>query len=112
MEQILLAYGLPKETGTVIMILYENTKAMFRSSDGGINFFDIFAGVLQEDSYLFIIYQDYVLRMSVDLRRENGCILREARSRRYSEENVTDAENIDDLSLLSITPTQAKSQLK
>ena len=34
MEQILLAYGLPKETVTAIMILYRNTKVKVCSPDG------------------------------------------------------------------------------
>ena len=34
MEQILLTYGLPKETLTAILRLYKNTKAMFHSHDG------------------------------------------------------------------------------
>ena len=34
MEQILLAYGLPKETITAIMMLYENTKVKVCSLDG------------------------------------------------------------------------------
>ena len=34
MEQMILAYGLPKETVTVIMILFKNMKAMVCSSDG------------------------------------------------------------------------------
>ena len=61
-EQIFLAYGLPKETVIAIMKLYNNTKVMVRSPDGGIDFFDIVAGVLQRDSLvinMFIIYLDY-----------------------------------------------------
>ena len=34
MEQILLTYGLPKETVVAIMMLYRNTKVKFRSPDG------------------------------------------------------------------------------
>ena len=34
MEQILLTYGLPKETVTAIMMLYKNTKVKVRSPDG------------------------------------------------------------------------------
>ena len=34
MEQIQLAYGLPKETVAAIMILYRNTKVKVRSLDG------------------------------------------------------------------------------
>ena len=50
MEQILLAYGLLKETITAITVFYKNTKAMVRLSDGGTDFFDIVAGILQGDS--------------------------------------------------------------
>ena len=61
MEQILLAYGLPKETVTAIMILYRNTKVKVHSLDGDTDYFDSVAGVLQGDtlaSYLFIICLD------------------------------------------------------
>ena len=37
MEQILLAYGLPKETVAAITILYRNTKLKVRSPDGPQN---------------------------------------------------------------------------
>ena len=40
MEQILLAYGLPKETA--IMMLYKNTKVKVCSPDGNTDSFDIF----------------------------------------------------------------------
>ena len=46
MEQILLAYGLPKETVAAIM-LYRNTKVKVRYPDGDTDYFDIVAGVLQ-----------------------------------------------------------------
>ena len=51
MEQILLAYSLPKETVAAIMILYWNTKVKVRSSDGDTDYFDIVAGVLQGDTH-------------------------------------------------------------
>ena len=69
MEQILLAYDLPKETVAAITILYRNTKVKVRSPDGDTEYFDIVAGVLQGDTlapYLFIICLDYVLRTSID----------------------------------------------
>ena len=69
MEQILLAYGLSKETVAAIAILYKNTKVKVRSPDGDTDYFDIVAGVLQGDTlalYLFIICLDYVLRTSID----------------------------------------------
>ena len=74
MEQILLAYGTPKETVAAIMILYRNTKVKVRSPDGDTDYFDIVTGVLQGDMkapYLFIICQDYVLRTSIDKIKEN-----------------------------------------
>ena len=46
MEQILQAYGLPKETVAAITILYRNTKLKARSPDGDTEYFDIVAGVL------------------------------------------------------------------
>ena len=75
MEQILLAYGLQKETVAAITILYRNTKVKVRSPDGDTEYFDIMAGVLQGDTpapYLFIICLDNVLRISIDKIRENG----------------------------------------
>ena len=65
MEQILLAYGIPKETVAAIMILYRNTKVNVCSPDGDTDYFDIIAEVLQRDMlapYLFIICLDYVPR--------------------------------------------------
>ena len=41
MEQILLAYGIPKETVAAITILYRNTKVKVRSPDGDTEYFDI-----------------------------------------------------------------------
>ena len=75
MEQILLAYGLPKETVAAITILYRNTKVKVRSPDGDTKDFDIVAGVLRGDTldpYLFIICLDYVLRTSIEKIKENG----------------------------------------
>ena len=46
MEQILLAYGIPKETVAAITILYRNTKVKVRSPNGDTEYFDIVAGVL------------------------------------------------------------------
>ena len=86
MEQILLAYGLPKETVAAIMILYRNTKVKVHSPNGDTEYFDIVAGVLQGDTlapYLFIICLDYVLRTSIDKIRENGFELTKKRSKRY-----------------------------
>ena len=46
MEQIHLAYGLPKETVTTIIMLYKDMQAMVCSSNWGTGYFDNVAGVL------------------------------------------------------------------
>ena len=103
MEQILLAYGIPKETVAAITILYRNTKVKVRSPDGDTEYFDIVAGVLQGDTlalYLFIICLDYVLRTSIDKIRENGFELTKKRRRRHPAKTVTDADYADDIAIL------------
>ena len=99
MEQILLSYGLPKETVAAIMML--------RSSDGDIDYFNIVAGVLQGYTltpYLFIVYLDYVLRASIDIMKDNGFKLAKKRSKRYPAKTITDADYADDIALLANTP--------
>ena len=111
-EQILLAYGIPKETVAAITILYRNTKVKVRSPDGDTEYFDIVAGVLQEDMlapYLFIICLDYVLRTSIDEIRENGFEL--TKKRRYPAKTITDADYADDIAILANTPDQAETLL-
>ena len=112
MEQILLAYGLPKENLAAITILYRNTKVKVRSPDGDTEYFDIVAGVLQGDTlapYLFILCLDYVLRTSIDKIRENGFELTKKKSRRYPAKIITDTDYADDIALLANTPNQAKT---
>ena len=109
MEQILQAYGLPKETVAAIRILHRNTKEKVRSPNGDTEYFDIVAGVLQGNTltpYLFIICLDYVLRTSIDKIRENGFELKKKRSRKYPEKTIT-----DDIALLVNTPNQAETLL-
>ena len=112
MEQILLAYGLPKEIDTTIMMSYKNTKGMVHSPDG--DFFDYVAGVLQGDilaPYLLILCLDYVLRTSIDLIKENCFTLKKTRSRRYPAKTRTDADYTDYLALNVNSPAQAESLL-
>ena len=111
MEQILLAYGLPKETVAAIIILYRNIKVKVRSLDGDTEYFDIVARVLQGDTlapYLFIICLDWVLRTSIDKIRENGFELTKKRSRRYPAKTIT---YTDDIAILANTPNQAETLL-
>ena len=110
MEEILLAYGIPKETVDAIMILYKNTKSMVRSPDGDTDFFNITAGVLQGDTlapYLFIICLDYVLRKAADANYQIGFTLSEDRSRRYPAQKITDADYADDLAAIADYLTEA-----
>ena len=103
MEQILLAYGLLKETVAAIMILYKNTKVKVCSLDGDTDYLDIVANLLQGDtlaSYLFIICPDYVLRTSLDKMKDNGFA-----------HTITDADYADDMALLANTLAQADTQL-
>ena len=112
MEQILLAYGIPKKSVAAITILYRNTKVKVRSPDGDTEYFDIVAGVLQGDTlapYLFIICLDYVLRTSIDKIRENGFELTKKRRRRYPAKTITDADYADDIAILANTPDQAET---
>ena len=114
MEQILLAYGLPKETVTAITILYRNTKVKVPSPDGDTEYFDIVAGVLQGDMlapYLFIICLDYLLRTSIDKIKENGFKLTKKKSRRYPAKTITDANYADGLAILANTPNTVETQL-
>ena len=114
MEQIQLEYGIPKETVAAIMILYRNTKMKVRSPDGGTDYFDIVAGVLQGHTlapYLFIICLDYVLRSSLDKIEENGLELTKKRSRRYPAKTITDADYADDKAILANAPTQTETLL-
>ena len=110
MEQILLAYGIPKETIEAITILYRNTKVKVCSPGGDTDYFNIVAGVLQGDTlapYLFIICLDYVINKI----KKNSYDLTKKRSRRYSAKTITDANYADDIVILADIPAQAETLL-
>ena len=114
MEQILLAYGLPKETVAAIIMLYKNAKVKVRSPNGHMDYFDIVAGVVQGDTlapYVFIICLVYVLRTSIEKMKDNGFKLTKERSRRYPSKTITDADYADDIALLENTPIRAETLL-
>ena len=72
------------------------------------------SGVLQGETsalYLFIICLDYVLRMSVDIMKDNGFKLAKKRSRRYLAQTITDADYADDKALLANTLAEAETLL-
>ena len=82
--------------------------------DGDTDYFNIIAGVLQEDTlppYLFIICQDYVFRTSIDIMKDNSFKLARERNRRYPGKTITDADYADDLALLANTPAQVVTPL-
>ena len=96
------------------MSLFRNTKVKVRSPDRDTDYFDIVAGVLQEDTlapYLFIIYLDYVLRTSIDKIQQSVFKLTKERSRKYPAKTITDADYADDIALLANTPAQAETLL-
>ena len=107
MEQILVAYGLPKEAVATIMILNKNTKVKVRSLDGDKDYFDIVAGVLQETSPI-PLYHLSRLRTSMDKIKENGFKLTKKRSRRYPAKTITEADYADDIALPANSPAQAE----
>ena len=107
-EQILLAYGLPKESVIAIMMRYKNMKVKVHSPDGDTDYFDIVASGLQGNTlapYLLIICLDYVLRTSIDKMKDNGLKLTKERSRRYPTHKITDADYPDNIGLLANAPT-------
>ena len=85
---------------------------MFQSPNGNTNFFNIVAGVLQEDTfapYLFILGLDYIIRTSIDLTKEND-FTKKAKSLKNPTESVTDGNYANDWAFLANRLTQAKSQ--
>ena len=70
-------------------------------------YFNSVAGVLQGDTlppYLFIIYLNYVLRISIDIMKDNGLKLAKERSWRYPAQTITDADYANDIVLLANIP--------
>ena len=90
----------PKQTFAAIIMLHKNTKVEVCSPDGDRDIFVSIVRILQGDtlaSYFFIFYLDYVLRTSINLIKEKGFTLKNARIRRYVAENITDADYTDDI---------------
>ena len=99
MKQIQLAYDLSKENHAIVCSPNEDT-----------NFFDVVIGIFQGDtliSYFFMLCLDYILQTSIDLIKENGFTLIQARSSQYPAETMTDVEYTDDLVLLTNIPAES-----
>ena len=81
------------------MVLYKNTKEKVRSADRDTDYFHIVLGVLQGCTLapcLFIICQEYVLRMTIDIMKGKGFKLVKERSRRYPAQTITVTDYADD----------------
>ena len=110
MAENLKAYGIPEKIINAIMITYKDTKSIVRSDDGDTEFITKTGGVLQGDTlapFLFIIFLDYVLKMSLDRDNVLGCILSERKSRRYPEIKITDVDYADDLAIVTDKTSEA-----
>ena len=87
------------------MMLYKKHKSK-RSVD--TDYFDIVADMLPGDTlapYLFIIFLDYMLRISINIMKDNIFKQVKERSRRYPAQTITDKDYADDIVLLANTPT-------
>ena len=112
--EILKAYGIPLETVNAISLLYKNTTAKVISPDGDTSFFQIYAGVLQEDTlapYLFIIAVDYAMRTAISNSDDCGFTLEKAKSRKRRALCVTCIGYADDIALLSDSVDKAEKLL-
>ena len=90
MEQILLAYGLSKETVTVIMMLYKDIKVMVHLMDGNTDLFNIVTRVMLFllifililiFPFLLIIFPGDILPISINLIKENSFTLKKSTSK-------------------------------
>ena len=87
---------------------------MVNSLNSNTDFFDIVAGVLQGNTlvlFLFQIYLDDILWMSVDQIKEISLVLKNTRRWWYPPETITDADYADNLALLANTLALVKSLL-
>ena len=115
MEQITLDYGLFLKSVAAIIMLYKNTKIKVRSPNGNTDFFDTVTDVLPGNTlapYLFMIRLDYVLRTSMDLKKENSFTLKTIRSRIYSVPTITTVDYADVKALLANKAAHAESMMR
>ena len=87
-----------------IAIIYDNARAKVLSPNGEIDWFNLFVGVLQDETlvpYLFIIVLDYVMRQATEGKEEElGLTLKKRQSRRIGAQSLTYLDFADDLALL------------
>ena len=107
MEQILLAYNLPKETVVAIIMLDKNTKARWRHR----HFLHCRRCSPRKYISLIPIHNLPRLRTSNVNRFNEGKWLYtgKARSKQYPAQTITNADYADDIALLANTLAQAES---
>ena len=114
MEQTLPVYGLRNETVTAIMMVYSNNKAKVRSSNWVRDFFDIVAGVLQEDINVISVHNLPRFRTSsIDRSNKKKWLYtkKKLRHKRYPDETITNTDYEHEISFLANTLTQSKYRL-
>ena len=90
-------------------MLCKEMRAMVHSPDGKTHYSDNVTGVSQGDTlapFVFIICLDYILRISMDLMKENSFTLDKERGRQYPAETITDVDYADDQVLLANTKSK------
>ena len=115
MEQILLAYGIPKETVAAITILYRNTKVKVRSPDGDTEYFDSCSrSTTRGHAGSVSLYHLSRLR-TLEHRLTKSKRMASNWRRKEAEDNpattITDADYADDIAILANTPDQAETLL-
>ena len=104
MFEILELYGIPQKIISAIKVLYTNSHSKIITSDGETKPFETLAGILQGDTlapFLFIIVVDYILRVSVDTKSEEGVQLSPKLGTRHQAKHLTDTDFADNIALIS-----------
>ena len=107
MEQILLAYGLHKETVAALMMLYKNTKVKVRSPDGDTDFFLICRRLSARGYFRPIPIHNLpkILSLNVDRFKERKwCYTGNGK------QTITDSDYVD-IALQANTTSHAESQM-
>ena len=94
-------------------VTFKGFPSKFSKYNNDTDYFNIVADVLQGDTlapYLFIICLDCMLRMSIDIMKDDGFNLTKERSRRYPSQTIMDVDYTDDIVLLANTPAQAETR--
>ena len=106
MEQILLAYGLPKETVTIIKMFYKNMKAKVHSLDGDTDFFNI--------NIISIYNLPRLCTLNINRSNERKWLYTKKKGKKQMVpclDSIGNTKHANDIAILKDTPTQAESLL-